>query len=125
MRKRNKILGPYREALLNGHFDNPDRIGVEELQQYQMGQDGEPYHVASKDKSTPAGAGAAHGDVCISDGLAWHAALVFGDQHKGHVHRNRPNVMNVRTNDVSPNSFAWRRAEYLKLRRKQKQTPNW
>ena len=127
MQKRSRVLGPYREALLEGSFDNPDRNGIDELQQYQMGQDGEPYHVASKDKATPSGAGAAHGDVVISDGLAWHAALVFGDQHKGkgHDRYDRPNVMNVGVNDVHRDSFAWRRAEYLKWQRKQKQKPGW
>ena len=125
MRKRSKILGPYREALLEGSYDNPDRIGIEELTQYQMGQDGEPYHVSSKDKTSPGGAGLAHGDVVISDGLAWHAALVFGDQHKGQYYRRIPTVMNVRKGDVAPNSFAWRRAEYLSSLTKKKQQPSW
>jgi len=127
MRKRSRVLGPYREALLEGSFDNPDEDGVRELAQYQMGIDGEPFHIASKDKTDPAGAGASHGDIVISDGLAWHAALVFGDQHQGRVYtRTMPNVMNVKPSDVSKHSFARRRAEYLELMRKQRtQNTNW
>jgi hypothetical protein len=125
MTKRSAILGPYREALLEGYFDNPDIESIEELNQYQMGADGEPYHVASKDKTDPSGAGASHGDRTIADGLAWHACLMFGDQHQGHVRRNKPNVMNATETNVSRESFAWRRAQYLKMRRKQKQTSNW
>ena len=68
MNKRSAILGPYREALLEGHFDNPDQDAIEELRQYQMGLDGEPYHVASKDKTDPTGAGSAHGDRCFVKG---------------------------------------------------------
>ena len=123
--KRSKVLGPYREALLEGDYDNPDADGINELKQYQMGMDGEPYHTASKDKSSPGGAGAAHGDVVISDALAWYASIEFGDQHKGRAHRNKPNVMDVTEDDVHRTSFGWRRAHYLKLLRKQKQKQNW
>ncbi len=125
MQKRDAILGPYKEALLEGYFDNPDRDAIEELRQYQVGSDGQPYHVASKDKTDPAGAGSAHGDRVIADALAWHASLVFGDQHKGRAHQKKPNVMNVTEGNVPLNSFAHRRAQYLKMLRKQKQKPNW
>ena len=70
MTKRDAVLGPYKEALLEGYFDNPDREAIEELKQYQLGQDGQPYHSASKNKSDPAGAGTAHGDRVIAAGLA-------------------------------------------------------
>jgi hypothetical protein len=65
---RSLLLGPYREALLEGRFDNPDKDSIDELRQYQMGADGEPYHVAEKNKSDPSGAGAAHGDRCFVAG---------------------------------------------------------
>jgi len=116
MTKRSAILGPYKEALLEGYFDNQDRDAIEELRQYQVGQDGEPYHAASKSKTDPSGAGWAHGDRVISDALAYHASLVFGDQTTSNNHRKKPNVMNVREGDVSRESFAWRRAQYLKER---------
>jgi hypothetical protein len=126
MTKRSRVLGPYREALLEGSFDNPDQVAIEELKQYHMGTDGEPYHVASKDKTAPGGAGRAHGDVCISDSLAWFAALCFGDQHNQYARRNnQPTVMNVKPGDVAPNSFAWRRAQYLQTLGQRKQQPNW
>jgi hypothetical protein len=125
MRKRSAILGPYREALLEGNYDNPDVDSIVELAEYQMGQDGEPYHVATKDKTDLAGAGSAHGDRVIADALAWHASVYFGDQHKGRVHRNASNVMNVREGDVSRQSFAWRRAQYLKMLGKQKREATW
>jgi len=125
MRKRSAVLGPYREGLLEGDFDNPDIEAVEELGQYQMGQDGEPYHVASKDKDDPTGAGASHGDRVVADALAYHASLMFGDQHKGHVRRNKPNVMNATEDNVPRNSFAWRRAEYLRMLSKKKQKATW
>jgi hypothetical protein len=125
LQKRDALLGPYKEALLEGHFDNQDREAIEELKQYQIGQDGQPYHVASKDKSDPSGAGAAHGDRIISDALAWHASLVFGDQHRSKRSGNSQNVTNVNENNVPRNSFAWRRAQYLKEAIEKKRKSNW
>ena len=104
---------------------DPDIDSVDELNQYQMGQDGEPYHIASKDKADPSGAGTAHGDRIIANGLAWHACLMFGDQHQGHVRRNKANVHSATEDNVPRQSFAARRAEYLKMRRKNKQKSNW
>jgi len=66
--KRSYLLGPYREALLEGYFDNPEREAVEELREYQMGADGEPYHVGETNKDDPAGAKGAHGDRCLISG---------------------------------------------------------
>lgn len=125
MQKRDAILGPYKEALLEGYFDNPDREAIEELRQYQVGSDGQPYHLASKDKTDPAGAGSAHGDRVIADGLAWHASLAFGDQHEGRTRRNAPNVMNVTEDNVPRESFAWRRAQYLKMMGQKKLENTW
>lgn len=62
---------------------------------------------------------------CIADALAWHASLVFGDQHKGHVLRNKPNVMNATEDNVPRESFAWRRAQYLKMLGKKKLETTW
>jgi hypothetical protein len=123
--KRSILLGPYREALLEGFFDNPDYEGVDELKQYQMGQDGEPYHVGETDKEDPAGAKAAHGDRVIADALAWEASVNFGDQMDSGHYRKRPNVMTATVDNVPRDSFAWRRAEYLKMLGKKKQESNW
>jgi hypothetical protein len=122
---RSALLGPYREALLEGHFDNPDKDGIEELRQYEMGQDGEPYHSASKNKDDPSGAGAAHGDRVISDALAWHASVTFGDQAKNRSRRSQINVMNVREGQVPVDSAAHRRAMYLTMLRKKKCESKW
>jgi hypothetical protein len=123
--KKSEFLGPYREALLEGYFDNPDQDAIEELRQYQRDQNGEPYHVGEKSKTDSAGAGAAHGDRTISDGLTWYASLTFGDQMKSSARRNKPTVMNVREDEVSRDSFAWRRAQYLRMRNAQRKKPNW
>lgn len=123
--KKSALLGPYREALLEGYFDNPDKDAVDELTQYQIGLDGEPYHVAEKSKTDSAGAGAAHGDRIISDALAWHASLTFGDQIPGFVDRNAPNVMNVDQATVPVDSAAGRRKRYLELVSQKKQKPTW
>ena len=66
--KRSILLGPYREALLEGYYDNPEHEAVSELRQYQMGSDGEPYHVGETDRTDPAGAKGAHGDRCFVKG---------------------------------------------------------
>jgi len=123
--KRSFILGPYREALLEGFFDNPETEAVEELRQYQMGQDGEPYHVGETNKQDPAGAKGAHGDRVIADSLVWEASVNFGDQLSARNHGKNINVMNVKEDDVSRESFAWRRARYLTMLRKEKQENTW
>jgi len=123
--KRSSLLGPYREALLEGYFNNPEYEAVEELRQYQMGADGEPYHVGERDREDPAGAKGAHGDRVISDALAWEASVSFGDHLNSGNNRKNINVMNVREDDVSRESFAWRRAQYLKMIGKQKQETTW
>jgi len=124
--KRSLLLGPYREALLEGYFDNPEYEAVEELRQYQMGQDGEPYHVAEKNKDDPSGAKAAHGDRVIADALAWEASVNFGDQTARHSQNSRANVLTANEHNVPRNSFAWRRAEYLKmLNRQRRERSTW
>jgi hypothetical protein len=123
--KRSHLLGPYREALLEGYFDNPEYEAVEELRQYQMGPDGEPYHVGETDKEDPAGAKGAHGDRCIADALCWWASIRFGDQMKSVSQQKKINVENVREDDVSRKSFAWRRAQYLKMRNKKRRESTW
>ena len=123
--RRGDLLGPYREALLEGYFDNPEHEAVEELRQYQMGADGEPYHVGEKDKQDPAGAKGAHGDRVIADALAWEASVNFGDQYDSSRRKKNINVMNVRGSDVARESFAWRRAKYLEMLREKKQETTW
>jgi hypothetical protein len=122
--KRSILLGPYREALLEGYFDNPEHEAVEELRQYQMGQDGEPYHVGESDKEDVSGSKGAHGDRVIADALAYEASIHFGDQFDStsQSRKKKVNVMNVREDDVSRESFAWRRAVYLKMRSKKEVT---
>lgn len=123
--RRSALLGPYREALLEGFFINPDPESVEELRQYEIGQDGEPVHVAEKSRDS-SGAKGAHGDRCIADSLVWHAAMTFGDQQA-----NRPdsvkkvNVNNVHTHLVPEGSAAWRRARYLDSMRSKKTESRW
>lgn len=123
--KRSDLLGPYRQALLEGSFDNPDKDAIEELRQYERDQTGEPVHVAQKTKKDTSGAGAAHGDRCISDSVAWYVALTLGDQYGNSQKRKNINVMNVKEDDVARTAFAWRRAQYMKLMGKQKQKSNW
>jgi len=122
--KRSALLGPYREALLEGFFNNPDSDSIAELTQYEMGQDGEPIHCSEKGKD-PSGAKGAHGDRIIADALAWHASLTFGDQLRITGDRSTINVNNVRENLVPANSAAWRRARYLDAMRKEKTTSKW
>ena len=123
--KRSHLLGPYREALLEGYFDDPDRESIEELRQYQMGADGEPYHVGEDDKGDPSGAKSAHGDRVVANALAWWASIKFGDQMKSRSKGKSVNVMNARESDVPRNSFAWRRIQYLKGLRKEKTKSVW
>ena len=123
--RRSILLGPYREALLEGYFDNPELEAVEELRQYQMGADGEPYHVGETDRDDPAGAKGAHGDRVISDALVWEASVNFGDHFDSGHNRKNIGVMNVKEDDVARESYAWRRAQYLKMLGKQKQKSTW
>lgn len=122
--RRSALLGPYREALLEGFFSNPDPESVEELRQYEMGPDGEPVHVAEKTRDS-SGAKGAHGDRVICDSLVWHASMTFGDQHIATVDGSNINVNNVRANIVPEGSVAWRRARYLDMLRKQKAESKW
>jgi hypothetical protein len=124
--KRSALLGPYREALLEGYYSNPDQDAIDELPQYQMGPDGEPYHVAETDKSDPSGAKAAHADRVVADALTWEASVNFGDQlEKAGYYRRKPTVMDATENSVPRDSFAWRRAQYLKMMTEKKQTSSW
>jgi hypothetical protein len=123
--KRSVLLGPYREALLEGRFDNPDAESIKELAEYQMGLDGEPYNTHAESKSDPAGAKAAHGDRVISDALAWEAALHFGDQREKFGKTSGITVNNVRVEDVPLRSFAGRRARYLRNAAKMPEEDAW
>jgi len=122
--KRSKLLGPYREALLEGFFEDPEYESVEELREYQMGQDGEPFHVGENNKEDPAGAKGAHGDRIVANALVWHASLTFGDQQATSGTGKNINVNNVRESLVPAGSAAWRRARYLDSMRKE-QTSRW
>ena len=102
-----------------------DAEAVEELRQFQMGQDGEPCHVGEHDKQDLAGAKAAHGDRVIADALAWEASVNFGDQLESRNYANKPNVMNVLQHDVHHASFAARRKAYLEEKLEKKQKSNW
>lgn len=123
--KRSDLLGPYRQALLEGNFDNPDKDSIEELRQYERDAAGEPFHVAEKNKRDSSGAGAAHGDRTISDAIAWYVSLTLGDQYGDLQKRKNINVMDVREDEVSKESFAWRRARYLRDLSKQKLKDSW
>lgn len=121
--KRSALLGPYREALLDGFFSNPDPESVEELRQFEMGLDGEPVHVAEKTRDA-SGAKAAHGDRTTAEALAWWASLTFGDQQANRTDGNL-NVNNVREHLVPAGSAAWRRAKYLDMMRKTQNESKW
>ena len=122
--KRSELLGEYREALLEGFFNNPDSEGIEELRQYEMGQDGEPFHTTGNVKN-PKGAKGAHGDRVFADALAWHASLTFGDQLMLRGEGHKANVNNVREDMVPAGSAAWRRARYLDMMRKKRTESKW
>jgi hypothetical protein len=124
--KRSALLGPYRESLLEGYFSNPEHEAIEELRQYQMGPDGEPYHVGEADKDDPAGAKAAHGDRVVADALVWEASINFGDQlERVGRHNRKPNVMDATMDGVPRESFAYRRAQYLKMLGQKKLETTW
>lgn len=76
--KRSELLGPYREALMEGQYVNPDAAALEELRQYSIGPDGEPFHNGENQKDDPTGAKKAHADRVVSDVVGWVAALDFG-----------------------------------------------
>lgn len=124
--KRSALLGPYREALLEGFFQNPDLDSIAELRQYELGKDGEPIHVSEKSKDV-SGAKGAHGDRTISDSLALHASQTFGDQQFGRSSSSGGNfnVNNVREHLVPEDSAAWRRARYLESLRQRKVESKW
>ena len=121
--KKSIFLGPYREALIEGFYDNPSRVAVEELRQYMMGTDGQPFHVGEKDKKDPSGAGAAHGDRVIADALGWWACRDFGQQ-KSQEKDKKVTVLNVTANLAPEGSFGSRRAKFL-VDLKKKTKSNW
>ncbi len=129
--RRSALLGPYREALLEGFFSNPDAEAVEELRQYERRADGEPIHVAEKGRNASkhrdsSGAKKAHGDRVVADALAWLASLTFGDQQALRPGGSKNlNVNNVRQDLVPETSVAWRRARYLDMMRKKKTESKW
>ena len=123
--RRSALLGPYREALLEGFFSDPDAESVEELRQYEMGADGEPIHVAEKSRDS-SGAKGAHGDRIIANALAYYASLTFGDQQaRKKQDGGNLNVNNVLQHLVPETSVAFRRARYLDMMRKQKTKSQW
>jgi hypothetical protein len=122
--KRSDLFGPYREALIEGFFNNHDLQAIEELAQFEMGPDGEPIHPLEKSKHPTEGK-AAHGDRVTADALVYHASLTFGDQQAGRSESRQFTVNNVQENLVPANSAAWRRARYLDLMRRKKVESRW
>jgi len=122
--KRSELLGPYREALMEGQYVNPDAAALEELRQYSIGPDGEPFHNAENQKEDPTGAKKAHADRVVADAVGWIAALDFGRIAGGTV-REALNVMNVTPGNAPLGSYAWRRAEHLAGVRKGKMRSRW
>ncbi len=62
---------------------------------------------------------------CLADGLVWVASVNFGDHFDSGHNRKNINVMNVKEDDVARESFAWRRAQYLRSMNKNKQKSTW
>ncbi|NLF72310.1 MAG: hypothetical protein GX575_25015 [Candidatus Anammoximicrobium sp.] len=122
--KRSELLGPYREALMEGQYVNPDAAALEELRQYSIGPDGEPFHNAENQKEDPTGAKKAHADRVVADAVGWIAALDFGRVAGGTV-REALNVMNVTPGNAPLGSYAWRRAEHLVGVRKGRMKSRW
>ena len=106
--KRSELLGPYREALMEGQYVNPDAAALEELRQYSIGLDGEPFQNAENQKEDPTGAKKAHADRVVADAVGWIAALDFGRVAGGTV-REALNAMNVTPGSAPLGSYAWRR----------------
>ncbi len=109
-KNKSDLLGPYREALIEGGFVNPSKASLDECRQIQVGDDGEPYHVAEKGKDDPAGAKAAHADRVISDALSWIAARDLGKA----AGLDKVTVTNVTEQNAPVGSFAHRRARHLR-----------
>ena len=82
--KRSELLGPYREALMEGQYVNPDAAALEELRQYSIGPDGEPFHNAENQKDDPTGAKKANADRVAADAVGWIAAYGFRAGRRGH-----------------------------------------
>ncbi len=70
---KNALLSEYRRALHADEFFNPSAEAIAETRQFVCMATGEIIHVKSKNNFNPTAAGANHGDICISDALAWHA----------------------------------------------------
>jgi len=65
--KRSELLGPYREALMEGQYVNSDAAALAELRQYSIGLDGEPFHNAENQREAPTGAKKAHADRVVTN----------------------------------------------------------
>jgi hypothetical protein len=113
--KRSELLGPYREALKEGQYVNPDAAALEELRQYSIGLDGEPFHNAENQKEAPTGAKKAHADRVVADAVGWIAALDFGRLSGGTV-REALNAMNVTPGNAPLGSYARRRGSTWRRR---------
>ncbi len=63
------LLGAYASELYAHRFTNPSREAIEEMREYQVGMNGEIFHVKAAKSSDPSGAKEAHGDRVIADAL--------------------------------------------------------
>jgi hypothetical protein len=109
---------------MEGQYVNPDAAALEELRQYSIGLDGEPFHNAENQKEDPTGANKAHADRVVADAVGWIAALDFGRVTGGTV-REALNVMNVTPGNAPLGSYASRRAEHLAAARNEKGRSRW
>jgi hypothetical protein len=89
---------------MEGQYVNPDAAALEELRQYSIGLDGEPFHNADNQKEDPTGAKKAHADRVVADAVGWIAALDFGRVAGGTV-RETLNVMNVTPGNAPRGSY--------------------
>jgi len=79
---------------------------LEELRQYRIGLDGEPFHNAENQKEDATGAKKTHADRVVADAVGWIAVLAFGRVAGGTV-REALNVMNVTPGNAPLESYAW------------------
>jgi len=106
-----KIMGSERKGPTEAHlprskqYVNPDAAALEELRQYRIGLDGDPFHNAENQKEEPRGAKKAHADRVVADAVGWIAALHFARVAGGTV-REALNVMNVTPENAPQGAYA-------------------
>jgi len=108
--RKSGLLGEHRDALVSGTYVEKSHVALNECLQYMFGPDGRSvYHVKSKDKDNPSGAGEAHGDVVIATSLMVKAM-------KGKVHAARPEEKQIPEFCMMSRRKEWERKQRRKRR---------